>query len=69
MRVNIEDRRMNHHGRLSLLIPRNSYFDYSPNMLAGCHILETSVTVSAVSAEALFHESDYYHRFDFKRTR
>ena len=62
---------MNHRGRPSLRIPRNSYSDYSPNRLAGCHILETSVTVTmfAVSAEALFHASDYYHRFDFERTR
>jgi hypothetical protein len=60
---------MNHHGKPSLRIPRNSYSDYSPNRLVGCHILETSATVSAVSAEALFHGSDYYHRYDFERTR
>ena len=59
---------MNHLGRLSLRILRNSYFDFSPNRLIECHILETIVIKSAVPAEALFHASDYYHIFDFKRT-
>ncbi len=57
---------MNHHGRPSLRIPRNSHFDYSPNRLVGCHILETNVTVSAVSAEALFLATGCYHIFDFE---
>ena len=65
MKVNREDQRMNHHGRPSLQSPRNSYFDYSPNRLNGCHILETIVVVYAVLAEALLHVTDYYHRFDF----
>ena len=68
-KVNKEDRRKNHHGRPNLQTLRNSYFDYTPNMLIGCHILETSAIVYAVSAEALLHVTDYYHRFDFERTR
>jgi hypothetical protein len=69
VKVNREDRRKNHHGTPSLQSPPNSYFDYTPNMLIGCHILETIVVVYTVSAEALLHATDYYHRFDFERTR